>query len=71
MSSIESAPATIPATRAGTFRCALTPPLSAKVSLSATRSASPQACARATTGASPAVDTRFGSSNVADNAGDP
>jgi hypothetical protein len=71
MSSIESAPATIPATRAGTLIGALTPPAALSVSFSATRSASRHDCASATTGASPPTDTRFGSSNVADNAGEP
>jgi len=41
MSSMESAPATIPATSAGTFRCALTPPVAFKVSVAETRSAKP------------------------------
>jgi hypothetical protein len=71
MSSIESAPATIPATSAGTFSGAFTPPAAFRVSLSTTRSASPQDWARATTGARPAADTRLGSSNVADNAAEP
>ncbi len=66
MSSIESAPATIPATSAGTFTAALTPPVLATVSLSATSQASPQRCPNAKTGANPAHDTRFGSSNTAD-----
>ncbi len=66
MSSMLSAPATIPATNPGTFRCAFTPPLAGKVSLAATSPARPQRSASATTGASPAHDTRFGSSNTAD-----
>src|SRR5437764_399923 len=41
------------------------------VSLSASSSARPPDCARASTGARPPTDTRFGSSNVADNAGEP
>src|SRR4051794_25699434 len=41
------------------------------VSLSATSSARPPDCARASTGARPPTDTRFGLSNVADNAGEP
>src|SRR3954462_1152568 len=71
MSSMESAPATIPATSAGTLIGALTPPVALSVSFSATRSPSRHDCASATTGASPATDTRFGSSNVADNADEP
>ena len=71
MSAIESAPATIPATRAGTFTVALTPPGAFSVSFSATRSPSRHSPDKASTGASPAADTRFGSSNVADNAGEP
>ncbi len=66
MSSIESAPATIPAISAGTFRCAFALPLAVSISLSKTSSASPQRCANATTGTSPPYDTRFGSSNTAD-----
>ncbi len=70
MSSIEPAPATIPVTNAWTFTCALTPPLALSVSLEATNAPSPQRWPSATTGAKPAHDTRFGSSNTADNAGD-
>ena len=71
MSSIESAPATIPATSAGTFSRALTPPFARRVSFSPTSSPSRQSWASATTGASPPTDTRFGSSNVADIADEP
>src|SRR4051794_28461882 len=71
MSSIESAPATIPATSTGTLSCALTPPLAGSVSFSPTRSPSRQSCASATTGGSPPTHTRVGSSNVADNADEP
>jgi hypothetical protein len=53
MSSMLSAPATIPATRHGIFRCALTPQSSPGRTRPATRSASP------------ARDTRSGSSNDA------
>jgi hypothetical protein len=63
MSSIESAPATIPATNAGTFNRAFG---AGTVSRSATSASSPHPDASATTGASPAHDTRFGSSNAAD-----
>jgi len=66
MSSMLSAPTTIPPISAGTFSCAFTPPLVGNVSLLATNSARPQRCARATTGANPAHDTKFGSSNTAD-----
>src|SRR5690348_7203594 len=65
MSSIESAPAAIPATRHGTFRCALTPHSPAGRTGPAARSGSPARCARAITGTRPACDTRFGSSNDA------
>jgi len=69
MSLMLSAPATIPATSAGTFRWALTPPLAFNVRVSATSSPRPARCANAMVGASPAHDTRFGSSNVAEMAG--
>ena len=59
MSSIESAPATIPAISAGTFTCAFTPPLAGSVSRSATSPARPQRWANATTGASPTHDTKI------------
>ena len=66
MSSIESAPATIPATREETFKPALAP-----LSVGTLRclSASPRrsaASASASTGTSPPDDTRFGSSKTAD-----
>jgi len=60
-----SAPAIMPATSAGTFTCAFTPPATFNVSVSATKSARPARPANAMTGASPAHDTRFGSSNTA------
>jgi hypothetical protein len=65
MSSMLSAPATMPATSAGTFTWALTPPASRNVSVPATRPARSARPASAITGASPAHDTRFGSSNTA------
>ena len=65
MSSMLSAPAAIPATRHGTFRCALTPHGPPGRTCSATRPPSPARCASAITGTSPARDTRFGSSNDA------
>ena len=55
MSSIESAPAAIPATRHGTFSCALTPHSPPGRTCSATRSASPARCASAITGTRPGV----------------
>ena len=63
-----SAPATIPATSAGTFRYAFTPPASRSVNLWPTRLASPHEAANSTTGTSPAHDTKVGSSNTADTA---
>ena len=66
MSSIESAPATIPATSARIFTSAFAPPLAAIRSCSASSVASPHRWASASTGASPAHDTRFGSSNRAE-----
>ena len=63
ISSIESAPATIPATSACTFKRAFG---DGTLSLSATSSASPHDSDKAITGASPAHDTRFGSSKPAD-----
>jgi len=63
MSSMLSAPAAMPATRHGTFRCAFTPHSPPGRTCSATSSPSPARSARAITGTSPACDTRFGSSN--------
>jgi hypothetical protein len=65
MSSMLSAPAIIPATRHGIFRCAFTPHRSPIRACPATRSPRAARCARAITGTSRARDTRFGSSNVA------
>jgi len=64
--SMLSAPATIPATSAGTFSAALPAPSPETVSLSATRSANPARCAKDNTGAKTPNDNRFGSSNNAD-----
>jgi hypothetical protein len=69
MSSIESAPATIPATSAGTFRWAFTPPTAFRVRVDDTRSVRPARCANAIVGAKPAHDTKLGSSKVAEMAG--
>jgi len=65
MSSIESAPATIPATRPGTFIWAWQPPGLSILTRSATSRCNPARSASCSTGASAAHDTRFGSSNTA------
>ena len=65
MSSMLVRPGGHPATRHGTFRCALTPHSPPGRTCSATRSPSPARSARAITGTRPACDTRFGSSNDA------
>jgi hypothetical protein len=69
MSSIESAPATIPATSAVTFPPACAPLSDGTVNRSSTKPANPTACASRITGTRPAADTRFGSSNVAATTG--
>ncbi len=66
MSSIESAPATIPATSEVTFNPACAPLSFGTVRCVSASSRSPACSASASTGTSPAVDTRFGSSNTAD-----
>ncbi len=66
MSSMESAPATIPATREVTFDPALAPLSVGTVRCCWASSWSPADRASARTGTSPADDTRFGSSNTAD-----
>ncbi len=66
MSSMLSAPATIPPISARIFAVAFTPPLAVITSRSASRVANPHRAASAITAASPAHDTRFGSSNRAD-----
>jgi hypothetical protein len=66
MSSIESAPAAIPATRQPTFRSAFAAPGPATVTCLLARAGKPARSASAITGTSPARDTRFGSSNRAD-----
>ena len=67
MSSIESAPATIPATSEATFNPAFAPLSVGTLNMldRPARAARP-ASASASTGTSPADDTRFGSSNTAD-----
>src|SRR5680860_1506333 len=69
MSSMQSAPATIPATSAGTFRCAFTPPSDFNVRVSATRSPRPARCASAIVGANPAHETKLASSKTVEMAG--
>jgi hypothetical protein len=66
MSSMLSAPATIPATSEETFNPALAPLSVGTVRCSSTRSRSPTDSASAITGTSPAEDTRFGSSKTAE-----
>ena len=66
MSSIESAPATIPATSEATFNPAFAPLSVGTVRCCRASSWSPADWARARTGTSPAADTRFGSSNTAE-----
>ena len=66
MSSMLSAPATIPATSEATFNPALAPLSPGTLRCSSASSRSPARSANASTGTSPAVDTRFGSSNATD-----
>ena len=66
MSSIESAPASMPATSAITFAPALAPLSAGTLNRSRASSSSPAERARRSIGTSPAADTRFGSSNTAD-----
>lgn len=68
MSSMESAPATIPATSASTFSPALAPNDFGTVSSSSARSFRPVDPASIIAGTSPADDTRLPSSKVADRA---
>ena len=69
MSSMQSAPATIPATRAATFAPAARRHRPAPSAGSSASSRSPARSANASTGTKPAADTRFGSSNTADRTG--
>ena len=64
MSSIESAPATIPATSDDTFSPAFAPLSVGTVRCSSANSRSPARSASASAGTSPADDTKFGSSNL-------
>ena len=70
MSSMLSAPATIPATSAATFAPACAPLSVGTVSCSSTSARRPARSANASTGTSPPADTRLGSSKQADNADD-
>jgi len=69
MSSIESAPATIPPTSDATFNPAFAPLSVGTHRCSAASSCIPADSARASIGTSPADDTRFGSSKTAEVAG--
>jgi len=62
MSSIESAPHTIPAISARIFTAALAPPFATIFTCSTSSVLSPQRSANAITATNPAHDTRFGSS---------
>ena len=64
MSSILSAPATMPATSEDTFNPGFAPLSLGTLSRASARSRSPAASASAIVGTSPADDTRFGSSNA-------
>jgi hypothetical protein len=66
MSSMESAPASMPATSAAAFTSAFAAAGPYTVTVSATSRCSPQRSANASTGAKPAHDTRFGSSKTAE-----
>jgi len=68
MSSMLSAPATIPATRDASFSPAFAPLSVGTVSRSSASSRSPASRANVITGSSPATATRFGSSKEADTA---
>src|SRR5665647_3525215 len=66
MSSMLSAPATMPATRAATFTSGFAPADPGTRTWVAARSCSPARPAKAITGTNPAHDTRFGSSKPAE-----
>ena len=70
MSSIESAPATMPATSEATFNPAFAPLSVGTLSCWLASSCRPADRASPSTGTSPAADTRFGSSNTAEVAAD-
>jgi hypothetical protein len=65
MSSMLSAPATIPATKEATFNPALAPLSPGTLKCSPANLDRPAKSASANTGTSPDADTRFGSSNTA------
>ena len=65
MSSMLSAPATIPATSEATFNPALAPLSPGTLRCSAAKRESPAASANARTGTRPAEAIKFGSSNTA------
>ncbi|SMX69648.1 hypothetical protein BANT10_00521 [Brevibacterium antiquum] len=66
MSSIESAPATIPATREATFAPALAPLSVGTLRCWSASACRPASAASLTAGTRPAADTRFGSSKDTD-----
>jgi hypothetical protein len=66
MSSIESAPATMPPTSEATFNPAFAPLSVGTLRCASARSRTPADSASASAGSSPADDTRFGSSKTAD-----
>jgi hypothetical protein len=65
MSSIESAPATMPATNAATFNPAFAPLSVGTLNCLSANPYKPADRASLSTGTKPAADTRFGSSNTA------
>lgn len=67
ISSIESAPATMPATKEETFAPAFAPLSVGTVRCVSARCVRPARSARRITGTRPALDTRFASSNAADS----
>jgi hypothetical protein len=66
MSSIESAPAAMPATKAATFAPAFAPLSDGTLNWASASFCRPADSANRSTGTRPAADTRFGSSNTAD-----
>ena len=69
MSSMLSAPATMPATREESFNPGLAPLSVGTLNRSSASSRNPAVRARAITGTRPADDTRLGSSNTAETTG--
>jgi len=70
MSSMLSAPATIPATSEATFNPAFAPRSLGTLSTWSASRRKPARSANPTTGTSPTADTKLGSSNTADTAED-